>query len=333
MPSIATLDRPAFAFEKSFLQGRIHNSRMIMKTAQLTEELFLLGILLRTSGYNFAPRSVAEIKRTLRDQAGAAPVEEELFGWGRAVAKERVSTSLLQAMEAAGIAQAAGDGFICSNIKAARLEGNLLWHNAGPAAPVDAVFLGPDTVRYIAALEGLLPQGTGPAPASAIEIGCGSGAAAIWLAQRYPTTPVIATDINPAALWLSEINARLASVSNLAVQRSDVLIQVDGQFDLIICNPPFVADLHARTYRHGGSHFGLELPARIVREGVQRLNKGGRLLMYTASPMVNGRHLISDLLSGVRHQVTVIGTGQFDDLLDSELYQGIDEITTVILEC
>jgi hypothetical protein len=45
-----------------------------------------------------------------------------------------------------------------------------------------------------------------------------------------------------AALRLTAINAALAEVANVEVQASDVLQGTDGDFDLIVANPPYMAD-------------------------------------------------------------------------------------------
>lgn len=283
-----------------------------------------LGAYLQDSAYDFPPRSVIDIKRACREGKPSASVEEDLFGWGMEVDRDRIPEQLLQMM---GVAE--GARLVKSPVRAARIGGLLCLHTSGPGAAADAVFLGPDTSRYLDVLEQEL--GNNAKPRSIVEVGCGSGAAAIWLARRYPDARVVATDVNPAALEFTRLNASLAGVSNIEICRSDVLADVDGTFDLVACNPPFIADAEQRTYRHGGSHFGMELPARIIREGVKRLAGRGRLLMYTASPMRGGKHVISELLADIPHEVKVIGSGQFDDLLGSDGYDGVDDIATIVL--
>ncbi|MFP3374385.1 methyltransferase, partial [Pseudomonas sp. SIMBA_068] len=81
-----------------------------------------------------------------------------------------------------------------------------------------------------------------------------------------PHAQVSALDINPLALRYTAINAALAGISNVSVEPSDLLYGVTGTFDLIVANPPYMLDLNARTYRHGGGALGAELSLRIVEQ-------------------------------------------------------------------
>lgn len=289
------------------------------------QNLFALGALLRDSGYAFAPVPNAVIKRYLAGPALASP-EEELFGWRRAIAPGSIPAALLERMERAGVVEAQPVGKVRSKVAAARIAGNLILHDSGPGAAPDAVFAGPDTSRFIDVLRTRLGM-----PRTVFEVGCGAGAAAIWLAQACPSARVVCGDINQRAILFSRINGRLAGVPHLDARLSDGLDALDGNLDLVVCNPPFVADPEARTYRDGGGDFGMALPARIVREAVERLAPGGRLLMYTASPVIKGRHVLGRLLGRLPHHIDTLDTGQFDDLLGQDAYQGVDEIQTVAL--
>ncbi len=64
---------------------------------------------------------------------------------------------------------------------------------------------------------------------------------------------------------------------------SDLYRDLEGQFDLIMANPPYIQDDSERLYRHGGGHMGTDLSVRIVSEGLGRLTPGGKLLLYTGS--------------------------------------------------
>jgi methylase of polypeptide subunit release factors len=88
---------------------------------------------------------------------------------------------------------------------------------------------------------------------------------------------------------MTAINAALAEVANVRVEASDLLQDVDGYFDLIVANPPYMADPAERAYRHGGGALGAELSLRIVEQALGRLAPGGSLLLYTGAAMVDGR--------------------------------------------
>jgi 23S rRNA G2069 N7-methylase RlmK/C1962 C5-methylase RlmI len=98
---------------------------------------------------------------------------------------------------------------------------------------------------------------------------------------------LVLADVNQRALDYSEVNAALAS-RKAAVVKSDILAGVDGSFDLIIANPPYMRDGGKRTYRDGGGSFGEELSVRIVREALERLTQPGTLIVYTGAAVVGG---------------------------------------------
>ena len=74
----------------------------------------------------------------------------------------------------------------------------------------------------------------------------------------------------------------------VSAYHSDVLGSVEGQFDLIIANPPYMNDSQHRAYRDGGGALGEALSLRIVREALPRLEKAGSLVLYTGVAMVAG---------------------------------------------
>lgn len=75
-------------------------------------------------------------------------------------------------------------------------------------------------------------------PARVLDMGCGSGAVGVRLAGGAAGA-LTATDVNPRALALTELTAALNDVSVRTV-RSDFAADVDGTYDLLVCNPPFV---------------------------------------------------------------------------------------------
>ena len=76
-----------------------------------------------------------------------------------------------------------------------------------------------------------------------LDLGCGSGAIALALAQECPAARVKATDISPPALAQTRRNARQLGLEGRVVFCcGDLLapLQAAGQFHLIACNPPYV---------------------------------------------------------------------------------------------
>jgi SAM-dependent methyltransferase len=108
----------------------------------------------------------------------------------------------------------------------------------------------------------------------ALEIGAGSGGAALLLARH--AEQVISTDVNPRALAIAAFNARLNGAGNLALRHGSLFEPVAGErFDLIVSNPPFaIGPSRGLIYREGG--FPLDgFVERMVRGAPAQLEPGG----------------------------------------------------------
>jgi methylase of polypeptide subunit release factors len=170
-----------------------------------------------------------------------------------------------------------------------------------------------------------------------VDIGCGSGIGALVIALARPDAEVLAVDINPRALRLSAVNAELAQASNVSAYHSDVLGSVEGQFDLIIANPPYMNDSQQRAYRHGGGTLGEALSVRIVRESLPRLEKAGSLVLYTGVAMVAGTdpflESVQPLLSDDKYDWTYreLDPDVFGEELLKPGYERVERIAVVAL--
>lgn len=247
-----------------------------------------------------------------------------------------------EALAAAGWLHRLPDGRWQSSVRLSSLpvQGRdlLLVHSGYPTQTADAVFFGPDTYRFVRALQGALPP---PGQVRrAVELCAGAAPAALTLKHHHPQATVWATDINPKALQLARINSQINGL-DLQVLHSDLYAQLEGCFDLIVANPPYLVDAHSRTYRHGGALLGAELAVRIVAEGLSRLNPGGQLLLYTGVAIVAGVDGFWQALQPVLQPWLAQG-GQVDyqmldpDVFGEELaepaYQQVERIAAVWLQ-
>jgi release factor glutamine methyltransferase len=87
--------------------------------------------------------------------------------------------------------------------------------------------------RCLALLDGL------PAP-RVLDVGTGTGAIALSLAQELPNATVVATDASADALELARENADALGL-RIDLRLGDLLAGSDGPFDLVVSNPPYVA--------------------------------------------------------------------------------------------
>jgi release factor glutamine methyltransferase len=72
-----------------------------------------------------------------------------------------------------------------------------------------------------------------------LDVGTGTGAIALALAQELAGAQVTATDSSAGALALARENAAATGLEVVFVE-TDLLAGVDGSFDLVVSNPPYV---------------------------------------------------------------------------------------------
>jgi release factor glutamine methyltransferase len=72
-----------------------------------------------------------------------------------------------------------------------------------------------------------------------VDVGTGTGAIALALKHERPDARVTATDVSEEALALARENAD-ANGLDVTLVHTDLLAGVDGPFDLVVSNPPYV---------------------------------------------------------------------------------------------
>ena len=78
-------------------------------------------------------------------------------------------------------------------------------------------------------------------PATALDVGTGSGAVALAIASELPGTGVVATDVSPAALELARENARRLGLAE-RVELAEGSLPGDAEAALLVANLPYVAE-------------------------------------------------------------------------------------------
>ena len=75
-----------------------------------------------------------------------------------------------------------------------------------------------------------------------LDIATGSGCLAIATAKIFPGIEVVASDISKAALEVASINIDKLSVrEQVTLVESDLFENIEGEFDVIVSNPPYVS--------------------------------------------------------------------------------------------
>lgn len=98
-----------------------------------------------------------------------------------------------------------------------------------------------------------------------LEVGCGRGDFAIWLANKYPESEVVAVDFSEVAIATAQRRAEGSGVS-FRVDDSENLSFADSSFDYVISCECFEHVLH---------------PEKMAREIYRVLRPGGRFILTT----------------------------------------------------
>src|SRR6266446_4061861 len=127
-------------------------------------------------------------------------------------------------------------------------------------------------------------------PSNILDVGTCSGVIALSLAPKFPEAQIHAVDLSEEALELARANAeRLGLSARVDFAKSDLLKNIDGTFDLIVANLPYISsqDRHllSREVLHdsevalfGGAH-GDELIRELIEQAPPHLRPGGLLAL------------------------------------------------------
>jgi SAM-dependent methyltransferase len=298
--------------------------------------LLKLGAHLRDEGYTFTTVTPATHERVNRRPENArAESLRDVLGWSRPFGPGVLSEPVVELMDAAGVLVRDG-GDWRSLVRFSSYDSELFVHSAFPTTAPDAVFFGPDTYRMADAAVAHVEARDRPVR-RVVDIGCGTGAGAIAVAKRAPEAEVLAVDINDAALRFTRLNAALAGTGNVRARHSDLLDGVDGRFDLIISNPPFMIDPAGRAYRDGGGEHGHELSLAIIDAAVTRLEPGGSLVLFSGTGITGGRDPFraasADRLDGTGLVWTYreVDPDVYGEELDGPAYAHAERIAVVVL--
>ena len=296
------------------------------KHRQKYHHLLALLSYLQSNNYRFITISPASHQAVnARQQAAFGNSMTDIFGWNRTFQPEKIDSNLFNLMQSANIAIPLENGWKIL-LGVSSINNQLFLHSDFPSLANSSVFFGPDTYRFAHAIQNFLITANQPIN-TAVDIGTGSGAGAILLALALPQCDIVAADINVDALALARINVQAEEIENVRLVKSDLLHQLDGNFDLIMANPPYLNDQSERAYRHGGAQLGAALSLDIVDAAIQRLNPNGTLLLYTGVAIVDGQDAFLAQakakldLAGFSYQYTEIDPDIFGEELLSQAYR------------
>lgn len=130
-----------------------------------------------------------------------------------------------------------------------------------------------------------------------LDLCTGSGCIGIGVASVFSDAEVVLSDISEDALAVAESNIELHGVRDrVSTVQSDVFDRIDGRFDIIVSNPPYVdaEDLAQmpEEYRHepelglAAGQDGLDIAHRILDRAADHLTPGGLLVVEVGNSWV-----------------------------------------------
>lgn len=169
--------------------------------------------------------------------------------------------------------------------------GEVEWHGMKLKCDRRALIPRPETEYLIELVTQALPA----PPQRSLDLGTGSGAIALALAQSYPGSHVVAVDLSDDALTLAKENATAVGLSErVEFLKSDWFseISAEAKFDLVLANPPYLSEREtaetAPEVRGYEPHSALTAEAEgtgdlktIISQTEAFLGAGGLLAMET----------------------------------------------------
>jgi release factor glutamine methyltransferase len=130
--------------------------------------------------------------------------------------------------------------------------------------------------RALALIEGL------EAP-RVLDIGTGSGAIALALADEHPGARIVALDSSTDALALARENAEACELE-IELRQGDIRDPIEGEFDLVVSNPPYVLpeeiealEPEVRDWEPREALVGVGVPEVLAERSSELLVPGGWL--------------------------------------------------------
>jgi len=141
-------------------------------------------------------------------------------------------------------------------------------------------------------------------PGRILDLGTGTGCLLLAALSEFPSATGLGVDIAPKAVEAARSNAeRLGLSGRAAFAVSDWDAEVEGEFDLILSNPPYIP---RREIAALDPEVRLHDPARALDGGEDGLSAYRRLALAAARRLTPSGLLIAELGAGQEADVALI---------------------------
>lgn len=125
---------------------------------------------------------------------------------------------------------------------------------------------------------------------SVLDVCTGSGCIAVAIGRSCPGVRVLASDVSGKALGIAKSNIELHSLANVELVESDLFERIEGKFDLVVSNPPYIKtdeiaklDRNVAEYEPGlaldGGADGLDVYRNMSKVLADYLKKDGMVIL------------------------------------------------------
>ena len=151
-----------------------------------------------------------------------------------------------------------------------------------------------------------------------LEIGTGTGLVSICASLKCSS--VTSTDINPYAIKCSEANIKLNNRDNITVIKSDLFDNINGKYDLILFNTPYlpvtdeehVDDEYSKAW--DGGENGREVIDKFLKQAPLYLKENGTIQLVQSSLSDNEKTIQTLEKLGLKAEITAIEHIFFEDI-------------------
>ena len=197
-----------------------------------------------------------------------------LFAWDDALVDAQTEAAYRELVQQRG-----------KGVPVAHLTGTRSFWNLQLRVSPDTLIPRPETEHLV---EQALQLGDANRPLRVLDLGTGSGAIALALANERATWQITAVERSVTALRLARSNAVQLGLGNVRFVHGSWFEPVKGPFELIVSNPPYVADDDPHL-RRGDLRFE---PTSALASGAEGLDDIRRIVAQAPAHLVAGGWLL-----------------------------------------